>query len=77
MGCSYSFASRETSRRILQVVINQEGLDLMLALGFSTHPKDARDLTYTIRPNFFPLKGGFPHFSYLKLKSLISTSSLA
>jgi hypothetical protein len=47
MGSFSTFASRETSRSVLQAVINQGGLILMLASGFSTRLKDARDLTFT------------------------------
>jgi hypothetical protein len=62
MGGSYGFASRETSRRVLQVVINQGGLVLMLASGLSTCPKDARDLTF--QP-FVGIMGADPSICFL------------
>jgi hypothetical protein len=46
MGSSWSLASKETSRRVLQVVINQGGLVSILASGLSARPKDARYLTF-------------------------------
>jgi hypothetical protein len=45
MGSSCSFASRETSRGVLQAVTNQGGLVSLLASGPSACPKNARDLT--------------------------------